>query len=85
MGKFLSRKPPDSDIAQHAVALKIKDPQDLISCIDKTTTNTARQVVRLLYTQSQLMTMTGPEIPTAQREAIRGSPINLKIIFDNYC
>ncbi|CAF4001231.1 unnamed protein product [Rotaria sordida] len=71
MGKFFANKAPDSDISKYATALDINDPRDLIDCIEDTTSNTARQVIRLLYSPNQLLTMTGTEVPKNTRLAIR--------------
>ncbi|CAF1391059.1 unnamed protein product [Rotaria sordida] len=71
MGKFFANKAPDSDISKYATALDINDPRDLIDCIEDTTSNTARQVIRLLYSPNQLLTMTGTEVPKNTRSAIR--------------
>ena len=83
MGKYFSKKAPDSDIVQHANALNIRNPRDLVACIQDTATNTARQVVRYLYSTEKLLTMTGPEMPADQRAAIRGKHIYLIIISFN--
>ena len=52
MDKYFSSKGADTDIQKHATALGIKDPRDLITCIQDTTSNTARQVVRY-YTRQR--------------------------------
>ena len=80
MGKYFSNKSSESDIAKYAKALNITDPRDLIACIEGTTSNTARQVIRFLYPPDKLLTMTGPEIPEEQRAVIRGNSIYLIII-----
>lgn len=72
VAKLFSGKPRDMNIAEHAKALGIQDPNNLILCIQDTTSNTARQVIRLLYTPEMLCEMSGTEIPLAQRQAIRG-------------
>jgi len=74
MGKFLEKRGANVNIGTHATALNV-DPQNLIECIKPTTSNTARQVVRLLYSPSKLLSKIGPDIPTAQRLAIRGNYI----------
>jgi hypothetical protein len=74
MGKFFAGRGGDMNIATHAAALKV-NAQDLFDCIESTTSNTARQVVRLLYSPKELLTMTGPEVPKAKRLAIRGNYI----------
>lgn len=71
--KIFNAKSTNADIVAHAKALNIDDPRDLIGCIQDTTSNTARQVVRLLYSPEQLLCMTGPEVPKAVRSAIRGN------------
>ena len=73
MGKYFANKTSDTDIATHARALGIDDPCDLIACIQDTTSNTARQVIRLLYTSNELLTMTGREVPGDKRLAIRSN------------
>ncbi|CAF3854904.1 unnamed protein product [Rotaria sp. Silwood1] len=70
MGKYFANKAPESDISKYATALKI-DPRDLIDCIEDTTSNTARQVIRLLYSSNQLLTLKGTEVPKATREIIK--------------
>lgn len=80
MGQYFSNKAPESDIAKYADALKIKDPRDLLACVEDTASNTARQVIRHLYSPDQLLSMTGPEIPEDQRAVIRGNQIYLAII-----
>lgn len=74
IGKFFSSRGADVNIKTHATALKV-DAKDLLECIENTTSSTARQVVRLLYSPTQLMTMTGPEVPKYRRFAIRGNYI----------
>ncbi|CAF4740379.1 unnamed protein product [Rotaria socialis] len=71
MGQFFSRKVPGSNIAKYATALGIDDPRDLIACIEDTTSNTTRQVIRLLYSSDKLLTMSGTEVPQSRRSAIR--------------
>ncbi|CAF1397371.1 unnamed protein product [Rotaria magnacalcarata] len=71
MGKYFSNKAPNADIKQYATALKITDPRDLIACIEDTTSNTTRQVVKLLYSSEQLIEMVGPEVPEETRSVIR--------------
>ncbi|CAF4029641.1 unnamed protein product [Rotaria sp. Silwood1] len=70
MGKYFANKAPESDISKYATALKI-DPRDLIDCIEDTISNTARQVIRLLYSSNQLLTLKGTEVPKATREIIK--------------
>lgn len=41
--------------------------QDLITCIQYTTSNTAHQVVRHLYPSEKLLSTSGPEVPTDPR------------------
>jgi hypothetical protein len=72
-GKYFANQGPDTNIQVHAKALNIKDVRDLINCIDDTTTSTARQVVKLLYSPYELITQSGKVIPDTQREAIRGN------------
>ena len=72
VARLFSGKPSDLDIYDHAKKLRISDLKDLASCVQGTTSNTARQVVRLLYTPSRLLTMSGTEIPSEERQAIRG-------------
>ncbi|CAF2958167.1 unnamed protein product [Rotaria sp. Silwood2] len=71
MEKYFSNKAPGTNIANYAKALGIKDPRDLVACIEDTTSNTARQVVRCLYSSDKLLTMTGPEVPEDRRLIIR--------------
>ena len=72
VAKQFSNNNPESDVFDHAKKLGIADPKDLIGCLQDTTSNTARQVVRLLYSSGQLLRMRGTEMPTSQRQAIRG-------------
>jgi hypothetical protein len=74
MGKYFASKGPDTDIVKYATALNV-DPRDLLGCVEDTTSNTARQVTRLLYPSEKLLSMTGPEIPKTQRSAIRSNYI----------
>ncbi|CAF4521556.1 unnamed protein product, partial [Rotaria magnacalcarata] len=71
MGKYFSQKSSDCDVVKYAKALKINDPNDLLACVQATTSNTARQVIRRLYSPEQLLSMTGPEVPDFQRKLIR--------------
>ncbi|CAF3926878.1 unnamed protein product [Rotaria sordida] len=71
MGKYFANKIPDTDISKYAIALGIDNPRDLIACMENTTSNTARQVIRLLYSSDQLLTMTGTEVPKDTRSVIR--------------
>ncbi|CAF1586714.1 unnamed protein product [Rotaria sp. Silwood1] len=71
MGKYFASKTPDTNISTYASALGIDVLRDLIACIQDTTSNTARQVIRLQYSSDQLLTMTGPYVPEDQRLAIR--------------
>ncbi|CAM4899644.1 unnamed protein product [Rotaria socialis] len=71
MGKYFSQKSSNCDVVKYATALKINDPNDLLACVQATTSNTARQVIRLLYSPEQLLSMTGPEVPDFQRKLIR--------------
>ncbi|CAF4042706.1 unnamed protein product [Rotaria sordida] len=71
MGNFFTSKCSKTDIQTHAKALKISNVRDLIDCIENTTTSTARQVVKLLYSSHELETKSGTDIPQEQREAIR--------------
>ena len=73
VAKIFSSKSTELDILGHARKLGIMDSRDLIACLQDTTSNTARKIVRLLYTPQQLLTMSGTEIPTSQRQAIRGT------------
>jgi hypothetical protein len=75
MGQFFSRTVPGSNIAKYATALGIDDPRDLIACIEDTTSNTTRQVIRLLYSSDKLLTMSGTEVPQSQRSTIRGNQV----------
>ena len=70
--KIFSNKSSELDIFEHARKLGIADPKDLASCLQDTTSNTARQVVRLLYSATQLIQMSGTDVPSTQRQAIRG-------------
>jgi hypothetical protein len=72
IAELFSSKPCDLDIYDHAKKLRVADPKDLANCAQGTTSNTARQVVKLSYTPTQLLTMSGTEIPSEQRQAIRG-------------
>ncbi len=56
----------------HAKRLGLSDPKDLVSCLQDTTSNTARQIIRLLYSPRELLEMSRTEIPASQRQAIRG-------------
>lgn len=70
--KLFSSDSTSYDFIGHARKLNIANPKDLVDCLDKTTSSTARQITRLLYTRKQLLEMTGPEIPKEQRQAIIG-------------
>ncbi|CAF4001391.1 unnamed protein product [Rotaria sp. Silwood2] len=70
MGKYFANKAPESDISKYATALDV-DRRDLIDCIEDTTSNTARQVIRLLYSSNQLLTMKGTQVPKATRSVIK--------------
>ena len=48
MGRYFSKKAPNSDIAKYAAALKINDPRDLLVYVQDTTSNAARQIIRYL-------------------------------------
>ena len=72
VAKLFSNKSTEFDVMEHAKRLGISDPKDLLSCLQDTTSNTARQIIRLLYSPQQLLTMSGTEIPACQRQAIRG-------------
>ncbi len=74
IGNFFAKKGPDTDIMKYAKKLNV-DARDLIDCIDNTTSSTARQVVRLLYSPKKLATISGTTIPKSQRSAIRGKYI----------
>ena len=84
MAKYFSNKTSDPDVAKYATALNIDNPRDLIACIQDSTSNTARQVIRLLYTNEQLLTMTGPEVPHNIRSTIRGRNFSLFITTDSH-
>ncbi|CAF1310565.1 unnamed protein product [Rotaria magnacalcarata] len=71
MGKYFSYKTTDTNIATHALNLGIDDPRDLIACIEDTTSNTVRQVIRHLYSSDKLLTMKGTEVPEDRRLIIR--------------
>lgn len=72
VAKIFANKSADMDLFHYARRLGIKDPKDLISCLQDTTSKTARQIVKLLYSREKLVTMSGTQIPVAQRQAIRG-------------
>jgi hypothetical protein len=72
-GKSLNIQVHDTNLQAHAKALHIADVRDLVTCIDDTTTSTARQVVKLLYSSYELLTKTGKDVPPEQRAAIRGN------------
>ncbi|CAF3502868.1 unnamed protein product [Rotaria socialis] len=71
MGKYFSNKTADTNIATHATNLGIDDPRNLVACIQDTTSNTVRQVVRYLYSSDKLLTMKGTEVPKDRRLMIR--------------
>ncbi|CAF2094813.1 unnamed protein product [Rotaria magnacalcarata] len=71
MGKHFSQKSSNCDVVKYATALKVDDSNDLLACVQATTSNTARQVIRLLYSPEELLSMTGPEVPDFQRKLIR--------------
>ena len=73
MGNFFTSKCSKTDIQTHAKALNIDNVRDLIDCIEDTTTSTARQMVKLLYSSHESETKSGTDIPPEQREAIRGN------------
>ena len=85
MGKYFGNKGAHADISTHATALNIPDPRDLIACIQDTTSNTARQVIRYLYSSEQLLKMVGPDVPEAQRVAIRSNYISSSVTEDQLC
>ncbi|CAF3951083.1 unnamed protein product [Rotaria sp. Silwood2] len=68
--QYLTSKVSNINIAKHARTLGMS-AQDLISCIEDTTSNTARQIIRHLYPPEKLLTMTGSDVPADQRSAIR--------------
>ena len=73
MRKFFTSKCSKTDIKTHAKALRIDNIRDFIDCIENTTTITARQVVKLLYSSHELETKSRTDIPQEQREAIQGN------------
>jgi hypothetical protein len=76
MGKYFSGNRSDTNISKHAEALNV-NVQDLIACIEKTTSSTARQVVKLVCSSEKLLNETGPDMPETQRTAIRSNYIIL--------
>lgn len=74
IGKIFEKRGDSVNIKTHATALKV-DAEKLVECIKPTTSNTARQVVKLLYPPSELLNMIGPKIPKSQRLAIRSNHI----------
>lgn len=80
--RYFTSQVSNINISKHAKSLGIS-VQDLISCIEDTTSNTARQIIRHLYPPEKLLTMTGSDVPADQRNAIRGSKIlSLKVLDD---
>ena len=71
VAKLFSNTSKDFDLVGHAKRLKISDIKDLVGCLDDTTSSTARQIIKLLYSPQQLLTMSGTQVPTDQRKAIR--------------
>ena len=72
VAKLFSNTSKEFDLVGHAKRLGISNTEDLLGCLDDTTSSTARQITKLLYTPQQLLTMSGTEIPADQRKAIRG-------------
>lgn len=72
VAKIFSGKPNNIDFSQYAEKLGIADPDDLLACLQDTTSNTTRKIIRLLYTPSQLMSMSGTDVPSTKRQLIRG-------------
>ncbi|UJR17458.1 hypothetical protein I4U23_004353 [Adineta vaga] len=68
-GKSLDVK-YSTNIHTHAKALNV-DVQELIRCLDNTTTSTARQVVKLLYPLPERLSQSKEIVPEDQRKAIR--------------
>ena len=77
-GKRLDTKDGSVDIHSIAKNLHISDVRDLVDCIENTTTNTARQVVKLLYPQHVRETSSGNIVTTEQRELIKGEYFSMK-------
>ncbi len=71
--KIFSNKSMEVDSLDYARKLGIDNPNDLLACLHDTTSNTARQIVRLIYSPDKLLSMSGTEIPSSQRQAIRGT------------
>lgn len=72
VAQLFSNTSKEFDYVGHARRLGISDIQELIGCLADTTSSTARQITKLLYTPQQLLTMSGTKIPASQRKAICG-------------
>lgn len=72
VSQMFSNKSSETDILNYASKLGISDPDDLLGCLQDTSSNTARQIIRLLYSPVQLATMSGTEVPIGTRQLIRG-------------
>jgi hypothetical protein len=72
VAKMFSNQATPTSMLEHAQKIGVENYKDLMLCVQDTTSNTARQVVRLLFKPTQLVTMSGTEIPISVRKAIRG-------------
>lgn len=72
VAKLFSSTSNEFDIFDHARRLNIPKGEDLIECLEGTSSSTVRQIIKLLYSPKQLLKMRGTEVPADRRKAIRG-------------
>lgn len=72
VAKLFSSNLAEFDLYYHVRRLNILKTEDLLGCLEGTTSSTVRQIIKLLYSPKQLLTMRGTEVPADQRQAIRG-------------
>lgn len=73
VAKMFGQNLSSTDIVAHAAGIGLTNPSELLGCIRDSGTDTARQIIRALYSKERLRNESGTEAVSRQRrQAIRG-------------
>jgi hypothetical protein len=82
LAKLFTQQLSANDITAHAERIGIKNPNNLLNCIQNRGTHTVREIVRLICSQQTLLTDSGKKgVLPEKRQAIRGEYYLIEKLF----
>lgn len=73
IARIFGRDISANDIVQHSRLIGFTNPNYLLGCISNNGTETARKIVRHLYSKEELLSKSGPKVVSEEkRKVIRG-------------